>query len=250
MKKTSLLILAAVVMLFGACARKAEGPKKIVIASDCTWPPMEYLDADKNIIGFDIDLIAAVAKAAGFEYEIKNTAWDGIFAGLANGSYDAVISGVTITDERKKDMDFSEPYVQAGQIITVKVGSGFESKSTLADFVGKKVGVQIGTTGAFATAAVEGLVVKSYDEIGLAFQDLANGNLDAVVSDSPIAANFVLQNDSYKGVLKIIGQPFTDEWLGIAVAKGKPELLALINKGIEAAKKDGTVAGLETKWLR
>ena len=195
----ALLVALAAGSLF-SCAKK---PTKIVVATDATWPPMEYIDENKNIVGFDIDLVNEIAKAGGFEVEFKNTAWDGIFAGLATGNYQVIASSVTITEERKATMDFSEPYVNAGQVLVVrKETTGVNS---LADMIGKKVGAQIGTTGAIEISKVSGVELKTYDEIWLAFEDLVNGNIDGVVADSPIAANFALQNPSYKDRLMIAG---------------------------------------------
>jgi len=139
------LMLAILVLGVMSCAKKE--PTKITIATDATWPPMEMVDTNKNIVGFDIDLMNAAAKAGGFTVEFKNTAWDGIFAGLENGKYDAVMSSVTITDERKKTMDFSLPYINAGQILVVK--NETQGVTKLDDLKGKTVGAQIGTTGAF-----------------------------------------------------------------------------------------------------
>jgi ABC-type amino acid transport substrate-binding protein len=134
--------------------KQPAGARKIVVATDATWPPMEMVDENKNIVGFDIDLLTAAANAAGFVVEFKNTAWDGIFAGLEAGKYDAVISSVTITEERQKTMDFSTPYINAGQILVVKSDS--TNVTTLADLKGKTVGAQIGTTGAFAIDKANG----------------------------------------------------------------------------------------------
>jgi len=139
------LMLAVLLLGVVSCAKKE--PTKITIASDATFPPMELVDTNKNIVGFDVDLMNAAATAGGFTIEFKNTAWDGIFAGLDNGKYDAVMSSVTITDERKKTMDFSMPYINAGQILTVR--ADLNGVTTLADLKGKTVGAQIGTTGAF-----------------------------------------------------------------------------------------------------
>ena len=97
--------------LVSGTALAAQKDFTITVATDATWPPMEMVDTNKNIVGFDIDFLTAVAKEAGFNVEFKNTAWDGIFAGIAAGKYDAIISSVTITDERKKTMDFSLPYL-------------------------------------------------------------------------------------------------------------------------------------------
>jgi len=239
------LVLAAVVFGFAACAG---GSKKIVIATDATWPPMEMVDESKNIVGFDIDLMNAAAKAGGFEVEFRNTAWDGIFAGLEGGKYDAVMSSVTITDERKGTMDFSVPYINAGQILVVKNEvSGVEM---LADLAGKTVGAQIGTTGAFEIDKVMDVRKKEYDEIGLAFADLANGRIDGVVCDTPVAAQYALQNDEYKGTLKIVGQPFTDEYYGVAVKKGNKKVLDTINKGLQKVLDSGENKTIEEQWLR
>ncbi len=249
MKKTllfALVLFLAVLPLF-ANGQK-ENTNTIVIATDATWPPMEFVNTDKKIVGFDIDFMNAVAKEAGFTVVFKNTAWDGIFAGLANSDYDAVCSSVTITDERKKTMDFSTPYINAGQVLIVPKSD--TTSKTLADMKGKDIGAQIGTTGAFAVKKVSGVNLKTYDEIGLAVEDLANGRIAGVVCDSPIAANYVLQNDNYKGALKIVGKPFTDEYYGVAVKKGNTKVLDLINKGIKAVMDSGQAAKLEKKWLR
>jgi polar amino acid transport system substrate-binding protein len=233
----------------GGKAKMEEGALHIVIATDATWPPMEYVDEKtKDIVGFDIDLMAEIAKAGGFTYEFKNTAWDGIFAGLAAGKYDAVMSSVTITDERKKEMDFSNPYINAGQILVVQ--NATKGVTTLNDLVGKTVGAQIGTTGSFEVEKVDGVTLKTYDEIGLAFEDLVNGRIDAVVADTPVAADYALQNDTYKGKLKIVGEPFTDEWYGIAVQKGNTKVLDAINKGIDAVVGSAAYKKIEKKWLR
>ncbi|MFN4216517.1 MAG: basic amino acid ABC transporter substrate-binding protein [Brevinematales bacterium] len=243
MRKLFFLLMAGILM--AGCVSKTS--KKIVVATDATWPPMEFVNENKNIVGFDIDLIKAIAEKAGFEVEIRNTAWDGIFAGLANGSYDAVISSVTITEERKQQMDFSEPYINAGQVIVVKKGT---QGTQLSDFEGRKMGGQIGTTGVMEIQKNPKITLKTYDEIGLAIEDLYLGRIDGVVVDKPTAASFVLQNPKYKDVLTIVGEPFTQEYYGIAVRKGNKKVLDLINKGLAEVKKSGIDKELEKKWLR
>lgn len=241
--------LALVVFLVGLCAASFAfaAEKKIVVATDATFPPMEMVDKSKAIVGFDIDLINAVAKEAGFKVEIKNTAWDGIFAGLPAGKYDAVISSVTITPERLKEYDFSEPYINAGQVLVV--AKTLKVKS-LVEMKGKKLGAQIGTTGAMEIKKVAGIECKTYDEIGLAFADLAAGRIQGVVIDTPVAADYALQKAEYKDKLKIATAPFTKEQYGIVVKKGNKDLLVLLNKGIKAVKAKGIDKQLEKKWLR
>lgn len=246
MKKALLLALVALMALVSLSANGGSEDNVYVFASDAAWPPMEMVDEDQNIVGFDIDLINAIAEAGGFEVEVKNTAWDGIFAGLANESYDGVISSVTITEDRQKTMDFSDPYINAGQVLIVPKGS---SAVTLADLAGEKVGAQIGTTGAFAVEETKA-VLKNYDEIGLAIEDLNNGNLAGAVCDTPIAADYVLNNENYKKTLMIVGDAFTDEYYGIVVKKGNTELLDMINTGLAKVKADGLLEELEDKWLR
>jgi polar amino acid transport system substrate-binding protein len=249
MLKKSLTGLVLAILLLGvvSCAKKEA--TKITIASDATFPPMEMVDTNKAIVGFDIDLMNAAAKAGGFTVEFKNTAWDGIFAGLDNGKYDAVMSSVTITDERKKTMDFSTPYINAGQILTVRAD---ETATTLNDLKGKTVGAQIGTTGAFEIDKVKAankITEKTYDEIGLAFEDLANGRIDGVVVDNPTAASYALQNDKYKGKLKTVGSPFTEEYYGVAVKKGNAKVLDMINAGLKKVT-DADHKAIEDKWLK
>ena len=243
------IVLASLLLTVASCAKKE--PAKITIATDATWPPMEMVDTNKNIVGFDIDLMNAAAKAGGFAVEFKNTAWDGIFAGLENGKYDAVMSSVTINDERKKTMDFSIPYINAGQILVVK--SDTEGVTKLDDLKGKTVGAQIGTTGAFEidkVKAADKINEKTYDDIGLAFEDLVNGRIAAVVCDNPTAANYALQNDKYKGKLKIVGDRFTEEYYGVAVKKGNSKVLDVINAGLKKVLDAGENKAIEDKWLK
>lgn len=248
MKKTLLclaLILFALSAVFGG-GQKEGG--KIIIATDATWPPMEFVNQSKDIVGFDIDLMNLAAKEGGFEVEFVNTAWDGIFAGLANEQYDAVMSSVTITEERKDTMDFSVPYINAGQVLIVQQSTS--GVTVLADLKGKAVGAQIGTTGGMEVDKVAGVELKSYDELGLAIEDLVNGRIAGVVADTPIAADYVLQNDNYKGKLKIVGEPFTDELYGVAVKKGNSKVLDIINAGLKKVMDKGLDEDVKDKWLR
>ncbi|MBN1878396.1 MAG: basic amino acid ABC transporter substrate-binding protein [Anaerolineae bacterium] len=239
-----MLVAVLITSLATGCQSQSE---KIVVATDATWPPMEYVDENKAIVGFDIDFMNAVAKEAGLEVEFKNVAWDGIFAGLAAGEYDAIISSVTITDERKEKYDFSEPYINAGQIVVVAADSDITGPETLG---GRTVGAQISTTGAFEIQKMSDVTLKEYDEVGLAFEDLVAGRIDAVVCDTPVAADFALQREEYKAKLKIVGDSFTDEWYGMLVQKGNSELLEKINRGLKAVQDKGIDKELEEKWLR
>ncbi len=251
MKRSVILLLAVMFVVgfaFAGGGSEESGVTKITVGTDATWPPMEFVNEDREIVGFDIDLMEAIAREAGFEVEFQNTAWDGIFAGLGAGEYDAVISSVTITEERQETMDFSEPYINAGQVLIVR--SDQSGVTTLSDLEGESVGAQIGTTGAIEVDNTDGVELRTYDELGLAIEDLANGRISGVVADTPIAADYVLQNDNYSDRLQIVGEPFTEEYYGVAVEKGNDEVLALINEGLEAVIESGEIEELKDKWLR
>ncbi|NLV25264.1 MAG: basic amino acid ABC transporter substrate-binding protein [Deltaproteobacteria bacterium] len=244
LKKSMLLLLG----VFLAANTAVAGEKVITFATDATWPPMEFVDANKQITGYAIDYMKAAGKEAGFTPKFMAVAWDGIFAGLDVGKYDAIASSVSITDERKKVMDFSEPYFRVRQAVIVRKDSKVKN---LKELVGKQVGSQISTTGTFAVKAVKGIISKTYDEVGLAIEDLHNGRIEAVVCDDPVAANYALQNEKYAKSLKIaqVIESAEIEYYGIAAKKGNKETLALINKGIKAVQAKGIDKALQKKWI-
>jgi len=245
----ALALLATAALVFaGGKKEPAAGVRHVVVASDTTFPPMEFVDENQQIVGFDIDLFNAIAQAAGFTAEFKTIAWDGIFAGVQAGTFDVIASSVTITDERKATMDFSDPYINAGQVLVVR--NETQGVTVLKDLAGKSVGAQINTTGAFEVEKVQGVTLKSYEAVGLAFEDLLNGRIDGVVVDTLTAVDYALKNDNYKGTLKIVGQPFTDENYGFVVRKGNTELLNLINQGLAKVKESGKYDEIVAKWLR
>lgn len=213
-------------------------------ASDATWPPFEFIDEDGNLTGFEVELIPRIGEKVGVTMTVENIPWDTIFAGLANGQYDGVASGVTVTEERKNAMDFSMPIANQGQVVIVMNDSPVQS---IDDLSGARVGVQIGTTGDFALDDYD-VVRRQYDDIGLAIQDMINGNLEACVCDSLIASDFVLANANYSGLLRVAGEPFTDEEIAIAVKKGDTELLNLVNQGLQMMMDDGSFDELKAKW--
>lgn len=236
------VFLVVLSLVLTACGGQA---KKLSVASDATFPPFETVDEKtKELVGFDIDLIRAVAEKAGLQIEVKNVPWDPLLAGIAKCQYDMAISSITITEERKKEMGFSDPYIKAGQIITVKFdNTTIKGKS---DLTGKKLGAQLSTTGEMESKKIPNATVKSYDTYDLAFLDVMNGQIDAVIADNPTAIDFVSRN---KTKLKTVGDVFTDENYGIAVCKNNPDLLQKVNKGLADVKADGTLAKIQEKWL-
>jgi basic membrane protein A len=217
----------------------------ITVATDATWPPFEYVDeTTKEIVGFDADLMTAIAEAADFDFEFVNVAWDPLLAGMATGEYDAAISAMTITEERAKQWDFSEPYFSAGQLIAVRVDeTGIEGPDDLA---GKTAGAQIGTTGAiYIEENIPDATLKTYDEISQAFLDLINGQIDAVVADDPLVEAMV---EKYTDVI-VVGGVLTAEEYGIAVKQGAADILEAINKGLQMVKDQGLIEQLKAKWI-
>jgi len=245
MKKLIIVAVLIGILLISILPGCGQETIKVHIATDATWPPFEYVDEQTmDIVGFDIDLITAIADEAGLEIEILNVAWDPLLAGIAQCQYDAAISAMTITEERKEAMLFSNPYFEAGQLVTIrKDNTDISSKEDLG---GKTVGAQIGTTGSFEVEKIVGATLKTYDDIGLAMQDLMNGQIDAVISDNPLAMGYANANPDK---LKTVGPVFTSEYYGIAVCKTKPELLERINEGLVKIKAKGLIDELILKWL-
>ncbi|MBI9049027.1 MAG: basic amino acid ABC transporter substrate-binding protein [Anaerolineaceae bacterium] len=241
--KSIFFLLIVMSILLTACGgAKSE---TIRIASDTTWPPFEYIDeTTKEPVGFDIDLITMIAEKEGLDIEIIPTEWDALLAGISQCQYDAAISAITITEDRKETMLFTEPYIEAGQVLTIVAGD--DRISSIADLDGMTVGAQIGTTGAIEVEGMAGATLKTYDSVDLAYLDLTNGQIDVVVADYPTAFDFVAQSN---GELALTGEVFTDENYGIAVCNENADLLTKLNAGLKAVQDEGGIAPLEAKWL-
>jgi len=217
----------------------------IKVATDATWPPFETVDeTTKDIVGYDIDLFKAIGEKAGLKIEFINTPFDGVLSGIGTCQFDAAISAITITDERKKTMLFSDPYIDAGQIVVVQTSN--TTVNSKDDLAGKTIGAQLGTTGEIEAKKLSNTTVKPYDTIDLAFLDLQNGQIDAVIADYPTAFGFIAKSPDK---IKAVGTPFTDEHYGIAVCNQKPELVTRINGGLKQLVDTGYLAELEKKWL-
>lgn len=225
----------------------AMAAEKYKVASDCTWPPMEMLDDQKQPTGFSVEYIKEVAKEGGFDVDVQNVAWDGIFGGVATGKYDIVSSSTTITPERQKQFDFSEPYYEVTQAVVLPAG---QKISSLAGLKGKKVGGQIGTTGIFVLRKADvGADIKEYDDVGLAMQDLVGGRLDAVICDDPVAMYYVNKKPDTAGKLDLSFKSDEKEYYGFTVRKGRKYLVDKINAGIEKVRASGKDAELRQKWM-
>jgi len=221
--------------------------QKITVASDCTWPPMEFLDQNKQPIGFSVDLLNEMGKELGVEFDIMNVPWDGIFSGVAAGKYDVVSSSTTITPERQKAFDISAPYYDVYPTIITMAGSTIKKPS---DLKGKKVGGQIGNSSLLALQkANTGCTIREYDDVGLAIEDMVKGRIDATCLDSPVALYYMNKKKEYANKLQTamtIGEP---EHYGFVVKKGNKELLAKLNKGIQTLKQNGTYDRLLKEYM-
>ncbi len=249
MKRKLFLLLSVVVtlsLLLSACAAgSGTGAAKVRVATEASYPPFEMVDEKtKELVGFDIDLMNAIAKQAGFTVEYKNTPFDSVLAGISTCQFDAAISAITITEERAKTMGFSNPYINAGQIVTVRTDN--TTVNGPADLKGKKISVQLGTTGEMEAKKIDGATVKPFDTADLAFQELMNGQVDGVIVDAPTTQVYVDRN---KDKIKTVGSMFTDEKYGIAICKKNTDLTNKINTALAALEKDGTIRTLQEKWL-
>src|SRR5215207_11419361 len=222
------------------------GGEQITVASDIAYPPFEF-EKNGKPVGFDIDLMSEIGKRAGFTPEFRNVTFDGIIPGLGNNLYDAGASAFTITEEREKKVDFSDPYFNADQSLMVQSGSPIKSVDDIGDGI---VGVQLGTTGELKAKELkqQGKItgeVRSFDTITDAFSALENGQVDAVINDLPVSLDKANQSD---GTLEVVENIPTGEQYGIAFPEGS-DLLEPTNKALEEIKKDGTYAKIYEKWI-
>lgn len=223
---------------------KARKRGYLLVGSDVTYPPFEYMENGKPI-GFDVDLINLVAKEMGLERaEVMDTAWDGIFAALKTEKFDIIISSVTITDERKKEILFSDPYYNSGQIIAIRKDDNRIKNEN--DLKGMVVGVQINTTGDFSAQEIPGIKeIKRYDDIQQAFQDLEIGRIDAILNDLPVNAYFA----STRPNIKLVGTLLTEEQYGICARLVDSDLITEINSALRKVKESGKYREIYLKWF-
>ena len=220
-------------------------PGKLVVGSDTTFPPMESMNGTVAE-GFDVDLMGAIAKKLGLEMVFKTEIFDTLIPTLkAGGKFDIIASSMTITDERKQEIDFSDPYIDSNQSIAVMKSTNIKDRAGLA---GKKIGVQSGTTGeAWAKENLTDSTLVPFDTTTKAFSSLQAGNVAAVVNDLPVSA-YIVKSDSAQA-MAIIEEIPTGEQYGFAVAKTNPGLLAAVNTALADLKADGTYQTIYDTWF-
>jgi glutamine transport system substrate-binding protein len=245
MKKLGLLSLLLILSIFiAACGskdttdEKEKGGKVYKVGVDTTYPPFEFKEGN-DYKGIDIELIDAIAKNQDFKIELSPMDFGGIIPAMQANQLDVAIAGMSITDERKKVVDFSTPYFDAGLTVVVKKDN--TSIKSVENLKGKKIAVKKGTTGAkYAqdNAAKLGITVVQFNDSPAMFQEVSNGNADALIEDYPVISYAIAQKDLG---LKIVGDRLNGDQYGIAVLKGQnADLLKKINNGLAELKKDGT----------
>ncbi len=221
------------------------GGAALKIGSDTTSPPMEFVDqASGQIVGFDVDVVNAICVKINCTAEFVSTGWDGIFAALDQGSFDLVASGVSITEERQKVMDFTAPYIINGQAILMRAA---DEGLTLEDFKtgGKKISAQANTTDAeLATSIVGEGNVLAYDTFNASVLALKNGDVDGVVING---ANAKAYEKEFAGELVVGIKDLQSDPLGLVFRKGDPNVAAF-DEGLAAIQADGTLDALIAKY--
>ncbi len=224
------------------------GGREVLIGTDPTYEPFETENDVGQIVGIDPDLMAAICQIVNCQPRFQGTAWDGIFAALAAGEFDALMSAITILPEREENSNatFTDPYYSIGQVILVRADD--ETISGVEDLPEAVVGVQVGTTGdtAASDAGVPEDSLRRFDNMPLAVQALLGGDVDAVVLDSTPAAKAVETAD--EGSLRIVGEPFTSEDYGILVPNDSPELLTAFNYAIAELRASGELDRIIAEW--
>lgn len=246
MKKITVVLLSLVlVMCLAGCGKSASGTAQsgvLVMATNAEFPPYEYHEGSA-IVGIDAEIAAAIAEKMGCELQIEDIAFDAIIPEVTSGKADMGMAGMTVTEERMENVDFSATYAVARQVVIVAEGSGITS---LADLDGKTIGVQQGTTGdIYATDEFGDDHIERYAKGMEAVQALSQGKIDAVIIDNEPAKVFITENEG----LIILDEAYADEEYAIAVKKGNTVLLEQINKALEELKADGTLDAIVAKYI-
>jgi polar amino acid transport system substrate-binding protein len=235
-KNIFMIILIAVILVFSialsGCTEVDEN--KIIVGTSADFPPFEYVDENQNIIGFDIDLIKSILTNQGYTVEVKDIAFDSLIASLQAGKIDVIAAGMSITEEREEQIDFSDPYYEADQSVLINSETDIIIDST-DDLVNLTIGAQTGTTG--AAWIEENLIdedlmdensLKQYETYTLAILDLENQNLDAIILDKPVALAYGEDED-----LIVVYTIITEESYGFGVEEGNTNLINNINQGLD-----------------
>ncbi|MBP0600889.1 basic amino acid ABC transporter substrate-binding protein [Herbaspirillum sp. LeCh32-8] len=245
-KKFMLIAASALAMTVAAGAQAAD--QTYVVGAGGTYRPFEFENPKKELIGFDIDLIKAIAAASNFKIKLVSTPWEGIFATLGQGDRDIIISGITITDKRAQMVDFSLPYFPAEQVIITNADA---KAANLADLKKLQVAVVNSSAGDIVVSEELGKAstsIRRFDNTILMLEELYRGGADAAVGDLGVIKFYVKSHPEKKFKL-VTDQKFVRQYFGIAVKKGNKELQDKIDSGLKKIVANGTYAKIYKEWF-
>jgi len=246
---TLIMVLGFMVMAGDNSLDKIREKGKFVVGLDDTFAPMGFRDEEGNLVGFDIDLARVTAERMGVEVEFKPVDWDGVILSLRSGMIDVIWNGLTITEERAKQINFTDPYMNNRQVIVVQMNSPIQTK---ADLAGKVVGLQMGSSSVKALYSDPELVqslkdIRQYATNAEALMDLQIGRLDAVVVDEMHGRYYYISKKP--DVYRVLDEELDWEQYGVGVRKEDESFLAELNRVLDELKADGTAEELSIKWF-
>jgi ABC-type amino acid transport substrate-binding protein len=250
MKKTVLIAVAALLLLFTTGA-KLSRKERYTVGTVPSNPPMEMVDEEQRIIGFDIDVMKEIAERTNISIRLVPVLKENIYRGIIDESYDIVISSLTLPDGTSfpelPQIIFSEPYMEIGEVVVIS--EDFIPYTGLESLEGKRIGTLQNAPSKSILTERYSAVLQEYDGMEAAFEDMARGTIDVIVCDLPLASRMVHLNDEYRNIFKIVPEPLTRKRYVIAVKKGNTDLLSTINAGIDKIKTDGTLEELIGRWF-
>jgi len=253
MKKLVLLIASTLLVAFSAAAFAADGSwarvksaGKLAVGLDDAFPPMAYRDAAGKLVGFDVDAAEELGRRLGITIEWQPTAWDGVMHSLNAKKFDCIWNGMTITEERAKEVAFTKPYIMDGQIAVLRFNE--KRYKAIKDLKSVKVGAQKGSSALTAVKKLPGTpeALKEYEDNPKALLDLEAGRIDVVVIDNVTGRDFIAKRP---GKYKVLPGFISKEPFGVAFRKDEPELRAKVQKTLDKMVQDGTMAKISRKWF-
>lgn len=241
----SVLVVAMTAGMLAGCGSSSDSSEKdtLVMATNATFPPYEYVEGSEYL-GIDIEVAQAIAKELGMELQIEDVEFGAIVSGVQSGKYDIGMAGLTVTEERKQSVNFSNTYATAKQVIIVEENSDITTVDDLSEKT--RIGVQQDTTGdIFASDDYGEDAVTRYNKGADAVQSLLAGKVDCVIIDSEPAKEFVDANEG----LKILDTEYVEEEYAICVSKKNDELLNKINDALDKLKSNGTIDEIVNKYI-
>ncbi|MDD4507410.1 MAG: transporter substrate-binding domain-containing protein [Eubacteriaceae bacterium] len=252
---TAVLILMCT-LIFAGCGSSSgdqEDPLAdgtLSVAVDDTYLPMEFRDNQNNLVGFDIDFANALGKDLGVKVEFQTVAWDGIFNGLNSKQYDAIISSTSITPERQKGFNQTDPYISNGIVIVSRTDA--TPVTSFEQLDGKTLGAQIETSADIAAKKLKeekktNVTIKEFDAMLDAFSALEGKQIDNVITDVGVGEYYAAQQPD---VFSVTSSTLTNEPIGITVVKGEDDFTKKLNASIKKLRENGTLSEISNKWFK